>query len=335
MRPVKLRLLFLGLFLALLLSAGLSLSVGTYPISLRQQAGILLGRGTTLGEGSAAADILLKLRLPRVLAAILVGGALSVAGVIFQGLFHNPLVEPYTLGVSGGAAVAVSAALFFLPAAVWGFLPLFGLGGAWLAVFIAYSIARRRRILKMTYLLLVGVMVSFISSSLISLFLAVSPLSEFRAVIFWAMGSLEGAGGGVLGLSAGLVIPCVLLAWGRSWILNALVLGEEGALSLGINLEREKSRLFILGSALAGAAVAAAGIIGFVGLVVPHFVRRLTGRDHRCLIPASFLAGATFLLLCDLLARRLLAPVELPVGVVTGIAGGLAFIVFLSRGEKE
>ncbi len=332
MKAGRTGLFFAALSGALALAVLFSLTQGAYPIPLGTQLRILTGR---LAPGSPEADIILRLRLPRVLAAVLVGGALSVAGVVFQGLFRNPLAEPYTLGVSGGAAVAVAAALFFLPAAGWSLLPLFGLLGAWLAVFIAYSIARRRKILKVAYLLLVGVMVSFISSSLISLFLAITPLSQFRTVIFWAMGSLEGVGGAMLGVTAVFILPCVLLAWSRAWVLNALVLGEEGAASLGIELEKEKRILFFIGSALAGAAVAAAGIIGFVGLIVPHFLRLGLGRDHRFLVPASFLAGALFLLLCDLGARRLLSPLELPVGVVTGIVGGLGFILLLSRSRKE
>lgn len=277
--------------------------------------------------------IILRLRLPRVILGLAVGGGLAVAGVIFQGLFRNPLVEPYTLGVSGGAALGISVGFLLGPLFPRFALPLCGFAGAWLAVSLAYAIARRRRFLHIPYLLLVGVMISFISSSLIMLLLAVSDLHRFRAIIYWTMGSLDAADPGLLLFAVPVIVLGSAAALTRAWTLNALELGEEGAIGLGVRLRRHQKQLFFLGSLLAGTAVSVAGVIGFVGLVVPHVVRLLLGNDHRHTIPASFLAGGAFLVLCDLVARTVRAPAELPVGVVTGILGGGLFIYFLSAGR--
>ncbi len=318
------------LIAVLLAAAAVSLHLG----AVNYSPGMLI---SALGDKTFAPEIrliVLRIRLPRSIMALVVGGALAVAGVVFQGLFRNPLVEPYTLGVSGGAALGISLGFLlsdYLPAQA---LPLFGFAGAWLAVGLAYSIARRRRILKIPYLLLIGVMISFICSALIMLLLSLVNLSRFRAVIYWTMGSLQGSDPNLLWIVIPLILIGLLLSLTRAWTLNALALGEEGAGHLGLDIEREKRWLFFLGSLLAGTAVAAAGVIGFVGLLIPHILRLVIGGDHRSLIPASFLAGGIFLLICDTFARCLLAPIELPVGVITGIIGGILFIYLISRRGK-
>ncbi|MDP8235042.1 MAG: iron ABC transporter permease [Candidatus Erginobacter occultus] len=311
----------------------LALSIGTVSFSparvLRMTASAIFGAE----DSSLEAVILLRLRLPRVILGLIVGGGLAVAGVIFQGIFRNPLVEPYTLGVSGGAALGISLAFILGPLFPRFTLPLFGFAGAWLAVSTAYAIARRRRFLRIPYLLLIGVMISFISSALIMLLLSVADLHRFRAVIYWTMGSLDSADPVLLWFAIPVIVLGSAAALTRAWTLNALELGEEGAIGLGVRLRRDQRQLFFLGSLLAGTAVAAAGVIGFVGLVVPHVVRLFLGNDHRLTIPASFLAGGTFLVFCDLIARTVRSPAELPVGVVTGIIGGSLFIYFLASGR--
>ena len=336
-RSSKIIAVFILLLLAGLLASLLSLKTGAIPLSWGELHRVFSGRGGTEPEMEMAAAIVFRLRLPRLILGLIVGGGLAVAGVIFQGLFRNPLVEPYTLGVSGGAALGVSIGILAGSSRALVFLPLLGFAGALLAVSLAYAIARRRKFLKISYLLLIGVMISFISSALIMLLLSVSSLSQFRTVVFWAMGSLEGSTPGLLRIAVPVILLGVILAWSRSWGLNGLALGEEGALHLGIPLEREKRLLFFLGSLLAGTAVSVSGVIGFVGLVIPHSARLLIGSDHRFLTPASFLLGAIFLVICDTIARTVLAPVELPVGVITGIAGGSLFIYLLSRraGKKD
>lgn len=316
------------LIAVLIAVSAVALKTGAVGVPLSRLWAVLAGDVAPADE--TMASIILRIRLPRLLLALLVGGALSVSGVVFQGLFRNPLVEPYTLGVAGGAALGVSIAVLLGRAIPRFLLPLFGFAGAAAAVLLAYGIARRH-FLKISYLLLVGVMISFISSSLIMLLMSVSSLSQFRTLIFWSMGSLELADGGLLALTGGVVLLAALAAWSRALPLNAFALGEVGAASLGVRLEREKAVLFALGSVLAGTAVAAAGVVGFVGLLVPHAARLLVGRDHRFLIPAAFLSGAAFLAACDTLARALIAPAELPVGVITGVLGGAAFIALLGR----
>ena len=282
---------------------------------------------------SPQATVLFNLRLPRLILGLMVGGALALVGVIFQGMFRNPLVEPFTMGVSGGAALGVSIALSLGLQSFLG-LPFFGFLGALLSIFLVYSIARGFRGFKMTSLLLVGVMFSFISSSLIMLILSISRSQEAHAILFWIMGSLEGTNLYLLKIVC-IVIPVMaILSFFKAWELNALSLGEEEARHLGIDTKRSKEIFFIFSSILAGVAVSVSGIIGFVGLVVPHFMRMVVGEDHRILMPASFLAGGIFLVLSDTFARTVIAPIELPVGVITGIIGGTVFILFLVKGEN-
>ncbi len=283
---------------------------------------------------SPEATIILNLRIPRLILGLMVGGALALVGVIFQGMFRNPLVEPYTLGVSGGAALGIAIASAFGLRLIFG-LPLIGFLGALLAIFIVYAIACRWKSLKMTSLLLVGVMFSFISSSLIMLILSLSCAEEAHGILFWIMGSLEENEPILLKIVC-IVIPIMaIFSFFKAWQLNALALGEEEAGHLGIDIKKTKRSFFYLSSILAGVAVSVSGIIGFVGLIVPHFMRRLVGSDHRILMPTSFLLGGIFLVLSDTFARTVIAPIELPVGVITGIVGGIIFIGFLVSGESR
>jgi iron complex transport system permease protein len=210
-------------------------------------------------------------------------------------------------------------------------LPLSGFFGAISVVFFLYFLSTRRGILKIHNLLLYGVMISFISSSLIMLIMAVSRVEDLHGIIFWMMGSLEEPSGFLIRLTFILSILGLVLSYIFSIPLNALSVGEEEALHLGIDVEKTKRFLFILASVLTGVSVSVAGMIGFVGLVVPHFVRIFIGRDHRVLLLGSFLCGSSFLILCDTLARTIITPSELPVGVITGILGGSLFIYALGK----
>lgn len=285
------------------------------------------------GRGTAEYSILFDIRLPRIILGFAIGGALSLAGVILQGMFRNPLVEPYTLGISGGAALGVCLNIVLRLNRTVGILslPIFGFLGAVLVILLVYSLSMRKGILKIQGLLLTGVMISFISSSLIMLMMAISRTEDLHGIVFWIMGSLGEPNWlliklAVLGSIFGLVISYFFC-----FDLNAFSLGEEEALHLGINVERTKKLLFLVASLLTGCSVAVAGIIGFVGLVVPHFVRMFVGGDHRILLIGSFLTGASFLIFCDTLARTIISPLELPVGVITGILGGSLFVYALSK----
>jgi iron complex transport system permease protein len=319
-----------ALVVVLLCVGVFSLSIGSTGVSLREMLQAL-----SKGKGDIGYSIVFNLRLPRVLLGFAVGGALSLSGVMLQGLFRNPLVEPYTLGISGGAALGVSLniALHLYHTAGVVSLPLSGFIGALAVILLLYSLSMRRGILKMQGLLLTGVMISFISSSLIMLIMAVSRAEDLHGIVFWIMGSLGESDWPFVKLMGAASIIGLLLSYFFALDLNALSLGEEEALHLGVNVERSKRLLFVLASLLTGLCVSSAGIIGFVGLVVPHFVRMFVGEDHRILLIASFLCGAGFLVLCDTLARTVIAPLELPVGVITGILGGALFVYALTRRE--
>jgi iron complex transport system permease protein len=317
--------ILIGLLLA---TALFSLYIGSVGMSLKKFLKVILeGRGVT------EYSILFDIRLPRIILGFAIGGALSLAGVVLQGMFRNPLVEPYTLGISGGAAIGVCLNIVFRLNRALGILslPICGFLGALCIVVVVYSLSVKKRILKIQGLLLTGVMISFISSSLIMLIMAVSRTEDLHGIVFWIMGSLEEPNNALILISLFLSVAGLIASLLFCKDLNALMLGEEEAMHLGINVERSKRFLFIIASILTGFSVSVAGIIGFVGLVIPHFMRMLVGRDHRILLVSSFLGGAAFLILCDTLARTIIAPVELPVGVITGLVGGGAFVYVLTR----
>ncbi len=319
----------------ILILAGLVLGVGIFSLCVGS-AGIPVKKILALilaGKGTTEYSILFDIRLPRIILGFAVGGSLSLAGVILQGMFRNPLVEPYTLGISGGAAIGVSLNIVLRLYRTLGVLslPVFGFLGAALVIILVYSLSINKGILKMQGLLLTGVMISFISSSLIMLMMAVSRTEDLHGIVFWIMGSLEQPNWPLIRLILWAAILGLAVCYLFCLDLNALSLGEEQARHLGINTEKTKRLLFVIASLLTGFSVSVAGIIGFVGLVVPHFVRMFVGGDHRVLLIGSFLCGAGFLIFCDTLARTVIAPLELPVGVITGILGGSLFVYALSK----
>lgn len=288
------------------------------------------------GQDSIEHTILFRIRLPRVFLGVAVGGALSLAGVMLQGIFRNPLVEPYTLGISGGAALGVCLnVLFHLSSRLGAWtLPLAGFLGALTAIVLVSLMMIRRRFSSVRDLLLVGVMISFVCSSLVMLIMAISQENDLQGIIFWLMGSLDEPNTFLIGLASAVSLLALAVSWLFSLNLNAMALGEEEAMHLGVRVERTKRVLFVLASLTTGLSVSVAGVIGFVGLVVPHFMRLYVGGDHRLLLPASWLCGAAFLVLCDTIARTVISPVELPVGVITGILGGSLFVYALSTGRN-
>jgi len=318
----------LVLFCLLLVTVFFSFCVGSVGMSLKKILKVIFE-----GRGTSEYSILFDIRLPRIILGFAIGGALSLAGVILQGMFRNPLVEPYTLGISGGAAVGVCLNIVLGLSRGLGIisLPVCGFLGAILVILLVYSLSIRKGILKIQGLLLTGVMISFISSSLIMLIMSVSHTEDLHGIVFWVMGSLEEPNWLLIKLALGIAVFGLVVSYLFCFDLNAFSLGEEEALHLGINVERTKRLLFIVASLLTGFSVSVAGIIGFVGLVVPHFIRMFVGGDHRILLISSFLCGAIFLIFCDSLARIIIAPLELPVGVITGILGGSLFIYALSK----
>lgn len=322
------------LWLLLIMAGVLALATGSSKLSIStliQAAWAWLGFAKV---ENAAVTILFRIRLPRLILGFFVGGALSMAGVIFQGLFHNPLVEPYTLGISGGAALGVSLALLFGGQSWWGgyLQPLSGFLGALITIILVYGFARKGGLLRTNTMLLAGVMISFISSSAIMLLMALSPyLQRIHTLLFWIMGSLQESNLLLIGWVCGFITLAAVSVIFFYRELNILSLGKEEALHLGISVERAAGILFLLASLLTGLAVSISGMIGFVGLMIPHLMRMIIGHDHRFLLTSSFLAGGIFLILADTAARTLIAPIELPVGVITGLIGGTIFIIFLYR----
>lgn len=294
----------------------------------------LLGRPVPDGLPRA---IILSIRLPRVLAAGLSGGALSLCGAAMQGLLRNPLADGSTLGVSSGGALGAALAIV-LGIAVPG-VPLAGS----VVLAMLFSFASLMMILSLAYamdrtlstqtILLIGVVFSMLASAMLSLLIAFSG-EKLRSITFWTMGSLSGRDyTHVLILVGGLtVFGGMLLGRGRE--LNAFAVGEENARHVGVPIRRVKMLVMIASSALIGLCVSVGGSIGFVGLIVPHIVRLITGPNHRKLLPASLFSGAVFLMLADLLARTALSPVELPVGVVTSLIGAVLFVCIFYRSRK-
>ena len=317
-------------FLTLLLVAAVLVAVriGAVGIGTGDIVRALFGDGD---ERTLA--IVRGLRAPRVVLAALCGGALALSGMTFQALLRNPLADPFILGVSSGAATgSVAAVVLHLDQVGPWVIPTAAFLGAVCAVLLVFRVATAPgRVLNPQTLLLAGVIVGAFGNAAILLFLTFADVESFRSAVFWMMGSLAGATwqyAALLGIP--LAIAATLL-FGFARSLNLLAVGEATAAALGVQVERVKYLCFALAALLAGIAVAVSGVIGFVGLVVPHAVRLLWGSDHRLLIPCTALLGATFLVLADAAARTAAAPGELPIGVITAFVGVPFFIVLLRR----
>lgn len=306
------------------------LHVGSAEIGPGQVLDVLLGGG----DGRERA-VVLELRAPRVALGLLVGGALAVAGAVFQALLRNPLADPYVLGVSGGAAAGSVTALALGLAAYRGGVGGGAVAGALLAVFAVRRVAMSAGpVLDTRVLLLAGVIAGAFFNAIVLLLLALADAESFRSAIFWMMGSLARAGPAEAGVLALVLIPLLGAAFALARPLDLMSVGEETAAYLGVRVETVKQAGYVAASLAVATSVAAAGVIGFVGLLVPHAVRLLWGGGHRVLLPASFLAGGAFLVLADTAARTVAAPQELPTGVVTALVGVPLFAVLLVRNAR-
>ena len=303
-----------------------ALFVGSAGLSASAVARALAGRAEA---SSVEAIVTLSLRLPRVAVAVLAGAALAVAGVGFQALTRNPLAEPSILGVSSGAAFGVVLAqiLGFQAGIVAALgVAVFAFGGALLAAAIVYLIAVAPGGLAVQTLLLAGVIVGIFFSAAITVIISIVDFNRLSGVIHWLLGNLAPIPAASLALFAALAAGGVWLILNSSRELNLLALGEEAASQLGVDAERLKRRVFVAAALLTGTVVAFTGPIGFVGLIVPHVLRSLVGQDNRFLVPTAALAGGAFLLAADTLARNLVAPAELSVGVITAFCGAPFFV---------
>lgn len=317
-------LILASLALLAVLSIGLALTVGSLRIPPADVLSALLGREVP------GIDVVLELRLPRALAGFACGGLLALAGALMQVLLRNPLADPYVLGISGGAGCgALFAILLGLPA-----LGIDGLAfaGALGAMFLVFGLAHGDGSWTQTRLLLTGVIVAAGCGALVALMLAIAPEDRLRGMLYWLMGDLAQASGWLPGLIALVVGLALAMPFARE--LNLLARGMLQAQALGVAVNRLRYAIFLLASLATAASVTTAGSIGFVGLVVPHLVRLATGNDQRLLLPASVLAGGALLVLADTLARTLIAPQQLPVGVLTALIGVPVFLILLSRQPK-
>lgn len=283
-------------------------------------------------------NILWTIRMPRVLLAGLVGASLAIAGAAFQGLLKNPLADPYTLGVSSGASVGAVATIFFsisIPFISNFTLPIIGMVGALLTMVIVLTFSRLiDRSMKMETLILTGVIFSSFLGSCISLMIALTG-DQLREIMSWLLGSVSMRGWPFVKMIVPFVAIGSLLLWLYRRELNAMMYGDERAMALGVNVKRSKYAILIGGSMLTGAAVAVSGTIGFVGLVVPHMTRMMWGTDHRHLLPLSFLNGASLLIICDLVSRTIIAPAEIPIGVITAFIGAPVFSYIFYKQRRK
>ncbi len=281
--------------------------------------------------------ILFDIRLPRGFLAFFVGAGLALSGVVLQGIFRNNLVEPYTLGVSGGAAVGVAIAISLSLDKILGYYiyTVGGFAGALAVLFFLYIISMRRRVFDINQVLLIGVMISFISSAFIMLILSTTKMENLNQIVFWMMGSLGQPRNVLIYILGIITILGVFLFYFLSPKLNAIQLGYEKGISIGVNVKNLIKISVIAAAIITAVAVCSTGIIGFVGLIVPHIMRKFFNNDYRYLVISSFFAGGGFLLLCDIIARTIIYPNELPVGVITGILGGVLFIYLFRKGIRD
>ncbi len=324
-----------ALALAVLAAVMLACSgIGTESISLRA---VFDGPGAK-ATANPDYEIFVKVRLPRILLACLVGAALACSGVVFQALLRNPLADPYILGISSGAGLgAIIAVVAGLNWTLWGRSPIavFAFAGASGTVWLVWFIGRLTGKFHVTGLLLAGVVVNAFFSAVIMFVTSIAQADKVYATIFWLMGNMTAVDFLTLWVGAGCVLGGILALFFIGPQLNALSLGADDATSMGVNVKRTRTIAFGVAAAITAIAVSLSGLIGFVGLVVPHAVRLVFGPDHRQLFPLSGIVGAIFLVVADTLARVVIAPAQLPVGVVTAIVGGPFFLVLLVKYSRK
>ena len=323
------------LVVSVVLAAGqgaMSISPGQVLAVLLSKIGIRLPVEYTEGmEG-----VLLQIRLPRIMLAMLVGSGLAIAGASLQGLFRNPMADPVLIGISSGASVTAVGVLVLLGGAGGYYvLNAASFSGACLSTVVVFRLARTGGRTVVAMLLLAGLAVNALCNALTGLITYSANNEQLRSVTFWLMGSLGGASwSSIVALLPFIIIPVVLLPFSAK-ALNAWSLGEQEAGDLGVDARKLKLRIMVLATLAVGASVAIAGIIGFVGLIVPHIMRTLSGGDHRRLLPDSALFGASLLVLADLVSRTMLAPAELPIGIITAVLGTPLFIFLLYRYKRD
>jgi iron complex transport system permease protein len=325
------RLIIVGsvLTLALAFMLYLGLAVGSAGGGFRAVVQSLVGDSQT----HPLHDIIWRLRMPRVLVAALLGATLSLGGVVFQALLRNPLAEPYILGISGGSAIGAIVGIL---------LGLARFPGVWLLAFcgslttlaVLFLMSAGRSFMRSETLLLSGVMVNAFCAAVIMFLVSMAQDTRLHNIIFWLMGDLSAVTLSNVGALSATVLPCFMLIYSRAHSLNLMSLGNDMARSMGVNVKATSALLLIVTSLMVSATVSYCGLVGFVGLVIPHMLRLVLGPDHRVLTPACILGGATFMVFCDVLARVLPPHGEMPVGVISAMIGAPLFIYLLRKSNK-
>ncbi len=308
--------------------------VGTQKVSLEK---VFAGPGEEAGQ-AIDYEIFVGVRLPRVILAALVGAALACAGVVLQAILRNPLADPYILGISSGAGLGVITAFLF--GATWGFfwggaIAVFAFTGASLTVWLVWCIGRFTGKSQVTNLLLAGVVVNAFFSAVIMFLTSIANSEQLRSTIYWLMGNITEKDWLVLWVSAGCILAGIIGLFNICHKLNILTFGQEEAKALGVDAAKTRLVAFGFAAFITAIAVSLSGLIGFVGLVIPHGVRLVFGPDHRQLLPLSAIIGSIFLVIADTLARTIVAPAQLPVGVITAIVGGPFFLVLLAKYSRK
>lgn len=326
--------IYLSTLFFLILLVFLALFIGSSSINPKDIIAYIFNSSSV---SSSTAIIIGEIRLPRIILAFIVGSGLAVAGSVFQAIIRNPMVDPYVIGISAGAGTGVMLALFLgLEFTILNLssVPAFAFLGAILTVFIVYQLAKVGNKLPVLTFLLAGVAMSFILNSLMS-FLMVLRTENLQQLVYWLMGSLAGSGWNDIQMILPYFLTALAIIVFYLKDLNILLLGEESASHLGLNVERTKIVLLSAASLITASVVSVSGSIGFIGLVIPHIVRMIIGPDHRKFIPLAAIFGGAFLLIADTAARTLMAPMELPVGIITSLAGGPYFIYLLRNKSKN
>lgn len=323
-----------GLIVVVIVIGLVAAAIGPAGISLKELWEVIVG-GENVNPIYHA--IFWKVRLPRVILSFLVGSALATAGVILQGLIRNPMADPYIVGTSAGAGFGATLAIVlnwnisFLGLST---VPLFAFAGAVVTVFIVYQLARQGTKVPVVNFLLAGLAVGFVLSAMTSILMVIG-IKDYYKIVYWTMGSLAKGSW----TEVNVIWPYLLLGFGVAIYLgrdlNLALMGEETAHNMGVHVERMKRTVLVTSALLTASAVSVSGVIGFVGLIVPHIVRMIVGPDHRRLIPAASVFGGGFLLISDTIARTVLAPTEIPVGVITALFGGPFFLYQLRKSRKN
>ncbi|WP_298300919.1 iron ABC transporter permease [Hydrotalea sp.] len=335
------KLYFVILLVLLVITLIIAIVFGAIPISVHEMYSAISHSIKANATVSLEEAVFLDIRLPRVLLCAITGGILAASGVMMQGLFRNPIVEPGLTGTSAGAAFGASFIFVLsgrLPIWLQQFsgiflVPVFAFAGGVVATVLVYTLAKSVKRVSVTNLLLIGIAINAIALSGTGFLSFISRDPQARSITFWNLGSFAGASWMQAGITALVTLPVMLLLWRYTNQLNALMMGDKEAGYLGVHTERLKWQILLLNTAMVAVATAFVGVIAFVGLIVPHMMRLFLGGNNRVLLPASFLCGAILLTVADITARLLIAPGEIPIGIITSLVGAPVFILLLKKSQ--